>query len=60
MRRLWWFMLGVGAGVWGSLWLLGQARRAKEALTPENLARSAAIAVADTLDRSAATLLARP
>lgn len=51
--RLWWFAVGVGAGVWGAFRLLDGARRARRQLTPQVLIRQAGLGVADVLDRTA-------
>lgn len=49
LRRLWWFTLGLGAGLGGSAWVAVRLTRARESLTPANLGRTAALSVADAL-----------
>lgn len=50
MVRLWWFLLGVGSGAWGTMWLMKRVQQARTAFAPANLARHGALAVADVLE----------
>ncbi|MDH5374025.1 MAG: hypothetical protein OEX97_13865 [Acidimicrobiia bacterium] len=49
LRRMRWFSLGLAAGVGGSAWAATKIRRARERLTPSNVARTLARGVADSL-----------
>ena len=51
--RLRWFIVGVVSSLAGVAYVAGQVRRARERLTPTNLAREGAGIVADALDRTA-------
>jgi len=48
-KRALWFLIGTAAGVTGSAWAMARVTRARQALTPANLGRSAALTVADAL-----------
>jgi hypothetical protein len=48
--RLTWFLIGSLAGVGGSAWLMVRMSRARQALTPANLRRSAMLSTADWLE----------
>ena len=58
-KRSLWFLLGVAAGMGGSALLAAKLARARQALTPANLRRSAVLSVADALD-GAGTRLRTP
>jgi hypothetical protein len=49
-KRVVWFLVGTVAGIGGSAWVVARAARAREALTPANLRRSAVLSVADALE----------
>ena len=57
--RLFWFVTGAAAGVGASAWFMARLARAREALTPANLRRSAARSLADALE-GAGTRLRTP
>ncbi|MDF1597651.1 MAG: hypothetical protein P1T08_16350 [Acidimicrobiia bacterium] len=56
LRRTRWFSLGIAAGVGGSAWVVTRLRRARQRLTPANLARAAAGSVADLLEAGSRSL----
>ena len=58
-KRSLWFLIGTVAGVGGSAWVIAKVARAREALTPANLRRSAVRSVADALE-GAGTRLRSP
>lgn len=59
MVRLWWFVVGVCAGAWGTVRVLRRIERARAALTPAHLVRSGALTAADLLDAGGARLTGR-
>jgi hypothetical protein len=58
-KRSLWFLIGTVAGIGGSVWVTARVARAREALTPANLRRSAVLSVADVLE-GAGTRLRSP
>lgn len=58
-KRFWWFVAGLATGVGGSAWLLAKVAKARQALTPANLGRHAALSMADAL-AAAGTRLRSP
>ena len=58
-KRSLWFLLGVAAGMGGAAWVTARVAKARQALTPANLRRSAVLSVADALD-GAGTRLRTP
>ncbi len=50
LRRLSWFTAGLAAGFGGSAWLASRLARARVALTPANLGRTAVLSIAEVLD----------
>lgn len=55
-KRIWWFAVGLTAGVGGSAWAMARVSRARKALTPANLRRSAVLSVADALEGAGSRL----
>ncbi|MDH3260122.1 MAG: hypothetical protein OEM81_04680 [Acidimicrobiia bacterium] len=58
-KRSLWFLIGAVAGLGGSAWVMARVARAREALTPANLRRTAVLSVADVLE-GAGTRLRSP
>jgi hypothetical protein len=55
-KRSIWFMIGTLTGVAGSAWVMTRLTRAREALTPANVRRSAMVSVADALEGAGSRL----
>ncbi len=55
-KRTLWFLIGAAAGVGGSAWAMAMVSRAREALTPANLRRTAVLSVADALEGAGSRL----
>ena len=51
--RVRWFLLGFATAAGGAVYVADQLRRAREKLTPENMARESARGVASLLDAAA-------
>ena len=55
-KRIWWFAVGLIAGLGGSAWAMARVSQARQALTPANLRRTAALSVADALEGAGSRL----
>jgi len=53
LLRIRWFLLGAFAAASGAVYAVDQLRRARQRLTPENMARSGARGVASLIDAAA-------
>ena len=53
LLRVRWFLLGAVTAASGAVYVIEQLRRARERMTPENLARESARSVATLLDAAA-------
>ena len=51
--RIRWFVIGAATSLGAAAYVANQLRRARERLTPRNLARGGARGVADMIDRAA-------
>ena len=51
--RVRWFLLGFATAAGGAVYVVDQLRRARERLTPENMAKGSARSVATLLDAAA-------
>jgi hypothetical protein len=58
--RVRWFVLGALSGAGGAIYVVDQLRRAREALTPRNLARGGARGVASLIDAAAERIAPDP
>lgn len=55
-KRSLWFLIGAVAGISGSAWVVRRVARAREALTPANLRRTAVLSVANVLEEAGTRL----
>jgi hypothetical protein len=53
LLRIRWFLLGAVSAAGGAVYLADQLRRAREAVTPANLARGGARSIAAAIDAAA-------